>query len=118
RYKEGAPLAVVVAGGVGPDGLAFDMHAAQTGMIEVRFEMPGGVYKKVASSGIFDNRGQNCQLALRDVIQFAAGKKVDARGNTIANDVPVPVATNNVGLVGWANGGNLAIITMAKYADS
>jgi hypothetical protein len=117
RYKDGAPVVVVVPGGAGPDGLGFDMHAAQMGFIEVRFAFPGGGKGKFNSSGIYDYRGIECQKALRDILLFAGGRMLDSDGRKIEQICPVKVSKDNIGLVGWSNGGNIALVTMAKYAS-
>lgn len=116
RYPEGAPVAVVVPGGQGAGGLDFSMHAAQAGFAEVRFAFPGGGNQRFASGGIYDNRGLQSQQALKDVLLFAHGKLPDSRGRTIAQLVPAKLLTSNVGVVGWANGGNIALVTLAKFA--
>ena len=117
RYPDGAPVVVVVPGGAGPDGLTFDMHAAQMGFVEVRFAFPGGGKGKFTSSGIYDYRGIECQKALRDVLQYAGGRMLDGEGKKIAELVPIKISKDNVGVVGWSNGGNIALVTMGKYAD-
>lgn len=116
RYPEGAPVVVVAPGGESASGLEFSTHAAQAGFAEVRFAFPGGGKSGFASSGIYDFRGLLSQQALRDVILFAAGKSKDTQGRTIGKLVPVPIANKTVGLLGWSNGGNIAVITLAKYA--
>jgi hypothetical protein len=117
RYPDGAPVAVIAPGGAGADGLGFEMHAAQAGFIEVRFAFPGGGHGKFFSSGIYDNRGPESQMALRDVLLFAAGKIASTDGQKIYELVPVKVSAKNIGLVGWSNGGNIALVTMYKYAE-
>src|SRR5262249_17790784 len=117
RYPEGAPVAVVVPGGNGSDGLEFSMHAAQAGFAEVRFAFPGGGTASFSSGGIYDNRGLESQQALKDVLLFAAGKTRDVQGKTIGELVPVKVAVGNLGIVGWDNGGNIAMVTLARFAD-
>lgn len=117
RYKDGAPVAIIVPGGSGPDGLGFDMHSAQMGFVEVRFSFPGGGHGKFTSSGIYDYRGQECQKALRDVLLFAAGRMLDSEGRKVSEILPVKVSADNIGIVGWSNGGNIALVTMDKYAS-
>ncbi len=117
RYKDGAPIAVVVAGGDSADGLSLCVHAAQVGFIEIRFAFPGGGIGKFKSGGYNDYRGAKSQRALRDILLFAAGKGEDFRHRSINDLVPIKLDTNNVGLVGWSNGGNIALITMEKYAS-
>ncbi len=117
RYPDGAPVAVVAPGGAAADGLSFEMHAAQVGFIEVRFAFPGGRHGRFNSSGFYDYRGINSQMALRDVLLFAAGKITDSEGRKIYDLVPVKISKDNIGLVGWSNGGNVALVTMYRYAD-
>ncbi len=117
RYADGAPVAVVASGGNAADGLNFTMHAAQVGFVEVRMAFPGGGKPKFQSGGIYDYRGSESQLALKDVLLFAGGKIPDTQGRYISDIVPVKIAKTNVGLVGWSNGGNIALITLGKYSD-
>lgn len=117
RYPEGAPVMVMVPGGNRADGLEFSMHAAQQGMCEVRFAFPGGGKGALTSGGIYDSRGLQSQKALRDVILYAAGKIADNEGKYIKDLVPCKIADQPVGIVGWSNGGNVALVTLAKYAQ-
>jgi hypothetical protein len=116
RYKEGAPLVVVIPGGTTSDGLEFSMHAAQAGFAEVRFALPGGGRPGFTSGGAFDYRGSRSAQALMDIMQFAAGKKKDKQGRSAAELVPVKLVYSNLGAVGWSNGGNLLLTTLGKYA--
>lgn len=115
RYPEGAPVVVVAPGGESPNGLEFSTHAAQAGFAEVRFAFPGGGKPGFASGGIYDFRGLLSQQAFRDVLLFAGSKTKDVKGRTISQLLPVPVLTKNVGVIGWSNGGNIALITLTKY---
>lgn len=121
RFKDGAPVAVVAPGGSGPDGLSFNMHAAQVGAVEVRFAFPGGGSPQFGTKGIFDNRGTRSVEAFRDVLLFAAGRKNDYKDRTIqqlmAQNQALKVNPLNFGIVGWDNGANIALVTMAKYAS-
>jgi hypothetical protein len=116
RYSNGAPVVVVVPGGDGANGLGFDQHAAQTGFVEIRFAFPGGGGRGLKSSGTRDYRGQDSQRALRDILLFALGKSSDFQNRSIQDILPVRVSNTNVGIVGWSNGGNIALITLDKYA--
>ncbi|HEY9776975.1 MAG TPA: hypothetical protein V6C81_24635 [Planktothrix sp.] len=116
RYAAGAPIAVVVPGGDTGSGLTFSAHISQEGMAEVRFALPGDGTKGLQSGGIFDYRGVESQKALKDILLFAGGKTVDTQGRHIGEVVPVKVSTDEIGVIGWSNGGNLAIITLAKFA--
>jgi hypothetical protein len=115
RYPEGAPVVVVAPGGTKASGLDFSMHAAQSGFAEVRFAFPGGGIGHFVSSGIYDARGAQSQQALHDVLLFAAGRLSDQKGRTINDLVPVKLSNSHVGMVGWSNGGNIAIITMSNF---
>jgi hypothetical protein len=117
RYAEGAPVVVVVPGGEESSSLDFSMHAAQAGFVEVRFAFPGGGKEGFRSGGTYDFRGQQCQIALQDVLRFAAGKLNDTKGRAIGELVPVKVLTSNLGAVGWSNGGNILLVTLSKFAD-
>ncbi|MBS1992840.1 MAG: hypothetical protein JSS83_20120, partial [Cyanobacteria bacterium SZAS LIN-3] len=120
RYKDGAPVAVVIPGGIGPNGLNFEMHASQVGVIEVRFAFPGGGTPQFGSAGTFDNRGATSLQALKDVILFAGGQKQDYKGRTI-NDLlkgTVKVQADNIGLVGWDVGGNQALAVLGKNPEA
>jgi hypothetical protein len=119
RFKDGAPVAVIAPGGEGPDGLNFNMHAAQIGVIEVRFAFPGGGSSKFNTRGTFDNRGAASVACLRDVLMFAGGRKIDYKGRTIVDLLSPQIKINpkNIGLVGWANGGNIALVTLSKHAN-
>jgi hypothetical protein len=106
----------VIPGGIGPNGLDFEMHASQVGIIEVRFAFPGGGTGQFGSQGVADNRGANSLIALKDVILFAGGQKTDYKGRSITellNGV-VRAQPENVGLVGWDIGGNQALAVLGK----
>jgi hypothetical protein len=117
RYKEGAPVIVVVPSEEIPSGIDFSMHAAQSGFVEVRFAYPGTGKKGYSSSGIYDMAGINCQTALKDVIEFASGKTTDVKGKKLSAIVPVKVYNPSIGLVGWSNGGNIILAALAKWAQ-
>jgi hypothetical protein len=91
------------------------MHAAQSGFAEVRFAFPGGGLKQFHSGGSWDERGPDSQKALRDILMFAHGEKQDKKGKTISELVPTKLDVNNIGAVGWENGGNVLIVTLAKF---
>lgn len=117
RYGDGAPIAVIAPGGMGADGLTFTMHSAQAGFVEVRLAFPGGGKSKFQSGGIYDYRGSESQVALKDVILFASGKIPDTKGRFINELLPVKVAKTNVGVVGWSNGGNVLMATLGKFPE-
>lgn len=119
RYKEeGSPIVVLVPGYEKASGLRFTMNAPQVGFIEVRFAFPGGGLKKFHSGGSFDNRGENSQKALRDVILFAKGLRKDYKGRSLDKLTPRHVDYNNIGLVGWHDGINVILVTLANYHEN
>ncbi len=117
RYDDGAPVVVVVPAGDGANGLGFDLHATQIGFVEIRFAFPGGGGRGLKSSGTPDYRGKDSQKALHDILLFAMGKTADFQNRTIQDLLPIKVSSTNVGMVGWSNGGNIALVTLAKYAS-
>ena len=117
RYKDGAPVVVVVPGGNGSQGLDFSMHAAQQGFVEIRFAFPGGGKPGFTSSGIYDNRGVKSQEALRDVLRFAAGEINDHSGKNISELLPFHLHNKTVGAIGWSNGGNTLLVTLGKFSE-
>ena len=84
--------------------------------VEIRLAFPGGGNGAFRSDGFNDHRGVRSQKALRDVLLFVAGKTQDFRNRSIGELVPTKLLLSNIGLVGWSNGGNIALITMEKYA--
>lgn len=117
RYKDGAPINVVIPGGRGASGLRFSMHSAQVGFVEVRFAFPGGGLTKFHSDGSWDERGVDSQKALRDVLKYAAGQINDYQGRPFSELVPVKLDALNIGATGWANGGNILLVTLAKFHE-
>ncbi len=117
RYRAGAPIVVVVAGGNNGSGLSFTTHSSQQGFIEVRFAFPGSGLNEFKSGGIYDNRGLSSQKAFVDVLKFASGKICDNNGRYIDELLPIKPMTNNIGILGWGNGGNLATIVLTNFSD-
>ena len=119
RYKDGAPIAVVCPGGLNADGLTFEMHACQAGIIEVRFAYPGGGSPRFGSGGTYDARGEDSLKALKDVILFAGGLKKDYKDRTIIDLLKdkVKVQNDDIGLVGWDTGGNQALAVLGKHGE-
>lgn len=119
RYgSAGAPVMVNLQGGMD----ATQMDDTETlpdtsiqkgfGVVYLNMNYPGG-YK---TGGIDDQRGPNGQKAVRDVIRFALGKISNADGQSITDLVPF-ADTDNVGVVSWSNGGNIAVVTMDLYGS-
>ncbi len=118
RYSDGAPTLIYVPGGTTPgNSLDSSLSRYADDIILVTFLFPGGfsITAGRESDGTYDDRGENCILALRDVILFAAGEKADSLGRTIDDLSPVTVLHNNVGLLGSSNGGNIVIAAPASY---
>jgi hypothetical protein len=114
RYAEGAPVAVFAPGGHGAGNIpqkTEDEDANRYGYIIIYFLMPGGASGDIRSGGSYDYRGPDCQRALADVLLYASGASEDSDGQTIAKRVPFAL-TNNVGIIGSSNGGNLALTTL------
>ena len=96
--------------------LASPADTAQCGFIEVRFAFPGGGIKGLSSGGIYDYRGNESQEALRDILQFAAGRTTDTEGRHISDLVPIKVSSNNIGSLGGLTAA-ISRCTMGKYPD-
>ena len=117
RYSGAAPVAIFVPGADSPSGIGpAQLSLAEQGVILLQFAFPGGGRPPLRSGGTYDQRGEACIAALRDVILFAAGRLPDAQGRTIQDLVGpgLSVATDDVGLVGWSNGGNIATVVLAQ----
>lgn len=116
RYKAGAPIAIVVSGNESTS-LSMSMHAANCGIAEVRFAYPGCGMRQFHSDGIFDNFGDNCNTALKDVILFMKGETNDYKGRTVRELIPVALDQSVVGLVAWETGANIALVTLGKHQE-
>ncbi len=116
RYKAGAPIAIVVSGNESTS-LSMSMHAANCGIAEVRFAYPGCGIRQFHSDGIFDNFGESCSTALKDVILFMRGETNDYKGRSVKDLIPVKLDQSVLGLVAWETGANLALVTLAKHQE-
>lgn len=114
RYKAGAPIAIVVNGNES-NSLSMSMHVANCGIAEVRFAYPGKGMSRFHSDGIFDNFGDNCSMAIKDVVLFMKGEVNDYKGRSVRELIPVSLDQSIIGLVPWETGANIALVTMAKY---
>jgi len=119
RYSNGAPVVVFVTGGWGSNGLSPNtLNLSERGFIVISFNYPGGGTPPNVSGGTYDMRGHHCVQALRDVIRFANGLQTNINGLTITQLVsPIIPLSNNVGLIGLSNGGNLTITTAGSYGN-
>jgi len=118
RYAEGAPVVVRVPGGWEAKGItAPERHLISAGFIQILFNFPGGGAGTKKSGGDYDERGENCIRALRDIVLFAMGQKTDKDGKYLGGLTGgITPLYSNVGLCGWSNGGNAAITTAGAFA--
>lgn len=115
--ESGAPIVVEVPGGFQAGGLNPALESGFAGFVYVRFLFPGGSDAGRASGGTYDTRGPQSILALRDVLLFCSGQKVDSLGRRIGDALPFPVLTDNVGLLGLSFGGNASTAVMGLHGD-
>lgn len=115
RYADGAPVIVHVEGGWGPGGVTrIQAPLARYGFLEVRFAFPGG--GPAGTGGEADLRGPGSVRVLADVLAYAAGLTRDRDGLTLAERAaPLTVLVDQVGVIGWSNGGNTAIVALAEH---
>ena len=117
RYSDGAPVIVEVPGGwsagkISPSGSSTD--ESEHGFVRIELMLPGGDFGDVKSGGEYDVRGPNCIQALADVLRYASGELADTSGELITDRVPFAL-TDQVGILGGSNGGNLALVTLAEH---
>lgn len=118
RYPHGSPILVYSPGGHEPGSLTTNGPFEEFGFTVISFLFPGGSDGAYASDGIYDYRGENSILAMRDVLQYALGLKVDIMGNTIQDLFPGTVLVDNVGIIAGSNGGPTATATLSlHYTD-
>jgi hypothetical protein len=56
--------------------------------------------------------------SLADVLSFATGQKRSIEGKSIQDYAgSVKALTDNAGVIGWAAGGNLAVLAMARHGE-
>ena len=118
RYEEGAPVVVTSQGGHTPGKIQppppdFDPH----GIVWIEFLFPGGRMEGFESGGVFDYGGRACIEALYTVLQYAQGRISNTAGKRISDYVNYPILTDNVGVIGNSNGGNIAGQVFARYRE-
>ncbi len=119
RYDDGAPVVIHVAGGWAPDGMNIAQDALTPGFVEIRFNFPGGGQPGKRSGGTYDDRGEACIKASRDVVRFALGLTADVNGKYLKDlTADITPLSNNVGLCGWSNGGNATLTTAGLYGKA
>ncbi|HDN79597.1 MAG TPA: hypothetical protein ENG33_03925, partial [Chloroflexi bacterium] len=119
RYPEGAPVVVQVQGGDASGFLGNNFPPEADDLVTIALVFPGGTDPITgrSSDGVYDHRGPQSIAALRDVILYAAGQLKDDQGRTIDDVVPVPVLHDNIGLIGFSNGGNIVVAVAALYGE-
>ncbi len=119
RYVKGAPVIIWVHGGYDEGRLQPELPPAADDLIVIYFLFPGGEDppNNRRSDGVYDYRGRNSILALRDVILFAAGELADDQNRTIDDIVRVPVLHRNIGLMGKSNSGNIIAAVGALHGS-
>ena len=120
RYADGAPVIVEVHGGwsagkISASGSSSD--ESEHGYVRIELMLPGGDFGDVKSGGEYDVRGPNSIQALADVLRYASGDLVDMSGELITDRVPFAL-TDQIGILGASNGGNLALATLAEHGDT
>lgn len=121
RYAgSGAPVIIYVQGGFSSGGANISgARLDRFGFIEIRFNFPGGGIGSTKSGGTYDDRGENCLKALRDVARFALGEIPDLDGKYLGDLTgSITPMYSNVGLAGMSNGGNATIVTAGYHGDS
>jgi hypothetical protein len=126
RYSKGAPIAVHMSALPFSVGQSFACFSGQ-GFIDIGFLCPGvefrdkdgTVWKSGGSAAARTYAGTlACVAPLADVLSFATGKTRSLEGKSIQDYAgTVRAATNNVGLVGYSFGGNLAILATARHGE-
>jgi len=117
RYLDGAPVAVYLPGGMRPGSLSGGERIAEAGFVVVKFLFPGGREGSTSSNGVYDDRGDACQQATRDVILFAMDAATDSLGRTIDDIVPGKVRRGIVGLSPFSNG-LVGLVTLGRYGKA
>ncbi len=118
KYETGAPVVVDVSTFLtGEKGFINNVRAQADGFVHISYLWPGmqdsttGVF----SGGEYDYGGENCQLALKEVILFALGEKEDVSGNYITDYYQT--LTDNVGLYAFSHPGIISVNTLSTYSS-
>ncbi|MFH1785097.1 MAG: hypothetical protein ABH842_01590 [Candidatus Micrarchaeota archaeon] len=119
RYSDGAPVVIWISGGYDGGGLNHGFASELDDTAVITFLFPGieDPWAGIKSDGVYDYRGENCIISLKDVILYAAGEKTDNLNRTIDEISNIDILHNNIGLVGSSNGGNIIVALPAFYGD-
>lgn len=118
KFEDGAPIVVDVSTFLtGEKGFINNVKAEKEGFVQVSYLWPGmqDSNSGVFSDGEYDYGGENCQLALKEVILFTLGEKEDVKGNLINHYHQT--LNDNVGLYAFSHPGIIAVNTLSKYSD-
>ncbi len=116
----GAPVVIYMGGGFRGECLfERETNLDEHGFVEIRFNFPGsGSQDDKSGGGPYDFRGPQSLLAARDVIRFAMALQADSSGSLLSELIhPIVPLVDNVGLVGWSNGGNTNICVTGIYGQ-
>ncbi len=128
RYGTAGPVAVYIDGsttawslnGSGKTSLEDFEKVVREGFVVITWHLPGTTEmiegKTYASDGTFDYRGEDSIAALRDVLKFAMGDLSSAEGHPLTSIAP-GADSDNVGVIGFSNGGNLAWATLDQHGS-
>jgi len=118
-FEGGAPVVVLVPGGFEAGSL--DLRSADAflreGIVVLTFFFPGGGPPGIGSDGVYDQRGDTSQRALRDVLRFATGEIRDSLGRDLSEVVGGEAREDLVGMLGLSNGGSIAVTTLGRYGS-
>ncbi len=122
RYSTGAPVLVDLPGGWGAGDLTppvAERTVTDHGYVAVEVLLPGGQDRSsgISSGGDFDYRGAGSMAAIREAILFAGGVKRDSEGVLLTDVIPF-ASTDELGVVGRSNGGNLALVALAESSQA
>ncbi len=120
RYgaEDGAPVAVFVPGGFTAGTLEVQAGLfLKQGFVVVTFLFPGGIQGPYRSDGVYDDRGDHCHRALRDVLRFAASDLASAEGKFISQYLGGPARKDAVGILALSNGGSISAATLGRYGE-
>jgi len=119
RYSGYAPVVLHIKGGFDGAGINLDViDLSELGFIECFFNFPGSGLGEEKSGGTYDTRGLQSLTAIKDLLRFVQGKFNDLNNKPftfyLGNVIPLQ---DNIGMVGWSNGGNAALCAAGIFAD-